>query len=120
MAPAKFVIKKARNGQYTFNLRAKNSEIILSASETYPHRQAALNGIESVRKSAANKEMFEVAVVKSKKADAPKQTYFRLKAGNGETIGKSEMYKSDSGRRGGIKSVMTNAPTAVLVDESVE
>ena len=120
MPSAKFVIKKARNGQFTFNLRAKNSEVILSASETYTVKTAAHNGIESVRKNAANREMFEVAVVKSKKADAPRQTYFRLKSGNGQTIGKSEMYRSDSGRRGGIKSVMTNAPMAVVVDETGE
>ena len=118
MATAKFKLSKSKNGQFKFNLHAKNSEIILTGSESYTTREAALNGIESVRKNAAKKENFEVAVMKSKVADAPKQTYFRLKSGNGQIIGKSEMYKSDSGRRGGIKSVMTNAPGAELVDET--
>ena len=118
MATAKFVLKKAKNGQFTFNLHAGNSEIILAASETYPTTAAALNGIESVRKHAADAANFEVAEMKSKKVDAPKQTYFRLKAGNGQIIGKSEMYKSESGRKGGMASVMKNAPAAVLVDES--
>jgi uncharacterized protein YegP (UPF0339 family) len=40
------------------------------------------------------------------------QDYFVLKAGNGEIIGKSEMYKSAAGMENGIKSVMKNAKGA--------
>jgi uncharacterized protein YegP (UPF0339 family) len=39
-----------------------------------------------------------------------------LKAGNGQVIGKSEMYNSASAMENGIDSVKTNAPTAKIVD----
>ncbi len=38
------------------------------------------------------------------------QFYFRLKAGNGETILSSEMYKARDGATNGIESVKKNAP----------
>lgn len=37
------------------------------------------------------------------------ETYFRLQAGNGETILKSEMYSSKAGALNGIESVRKNA-----------
>src|SRR5215470_17404904 len=37
--------------------------------------------------------------------------YFNLKAGNGEIILTSQMYKAKSGAEGGIESVRKNAPT---------
>jgi uncharacterized protein len=38
------------------------------------------------------------------------QFFFNLKAGNGETILSSEMYKAKRSALNGIKSVITNAP----------
>lgn len=38
------------------------------------------------------------------------QTYFVLKAGNGETILKSEMYKTKASASNGIASVQQNSP----------
>jgi uncharacterized protein YegP (UPF0339 family) len=49
----KFVLKKTSNGQFRFNLKAGNGEII-ATSETYTTKAAAENGIESVRKNAAD------------------------------------------------------------------
>lgn len=40
------------------------------------------------------------------------QFYFRLKAGNGETILMSEMYKAKASAHNGIESVKKNAPLA--------
>ena len=40
------------------------------------------------------------------------QTYFTLTAGNGEVIGKSEMYKAKDSALNGIESVKKNAPNA--------
>jgi uncharacterized protein len=48
----KFVLTKGKSGQYHFNLKAGNGEII-ATSESYKSKAAALNGIESVRKNAA-------------------------------------------------------------------
>lgn len=46
--PGKFELKSAANGQFMFNLKAANGEIILT-SELYAAKASALNGIESVK-----------------------------------------------------------------------
>lgn len=47
----KFVLKVAKNGKFHFNLTASNGQVI-STSEMYESKRAALNGIESVKKNA--------------------------------------------------------------------
>lgn len=101
----KFVIKSNASGKFTFNLKAGNGQIILT-SETYESRAAAENGIVSVRKNAPDDNRYER---KTSKANEP---YFVLKAGNGEIIGKSEMYSAVAAMENGIASVKQNAPEA--------
>lgn len=48
---AKFVVKKTSNGQFRFNLKAGNGEVI-ATSESYTTKAAALKGIESVKSNA--------------------------------------------------------------------
>ena len=105
----KFELKTAKNGKFHFNLKAANGQIILS-SEMYENKKAAENGIASVKKNAGSDARFE------RKASAKGDPYFALKAGNGEVIGKSEMYSSNSAMENGIKSVMANAPDAAVVE----
>jgi len=50
--PGRFIITTARNGEFTFNLKASNGEVILTASETYTSMDACENGIESVKQNA--------------------------------------------------------------------
>ena len=45
---------------------------------------------------------------------------FRLKAGNGEIIGTSEVYKALSSCKNGIASVAKNAPIAAVEDQTKE
>ncbi len=45
---------------------------------------------------------------------------FDLKAGNGETIATSEVYKAEKSCRNGIASVQKNAPVAGIENQSVE
>ena len=45
---------------------------------------------------------------------------FDLKAGNGEIIANSEVYKSKASCLNGIESVKTNAPIAPVEDQTVE
>ena len=47
----KFVIKKASNGEYRFNLVASNGQIV-ATSETYKEKRSALATIESIKKNA--------------------------------------------------------------------
>lgn len=46
------------------------------------------------------------------------QPYFVLKAGNGEVIGRSEMYSSTGARDNGIESVKKSGPTTDIRDEA--
>ena len=48
---AKFTVFKDKAGQFRFNLKAANGEII-AASESYPDRKSALKGIASIVKNA--------------------------------------------------------------------
>jgi uncharacterized protein YegP (UPF0339 family) len=106
-----FVVAKGKSGKFRFNLRAGNSQVILT-SETYETKASALKGIESVRKNSQTEKRYER---KKAKDGSP---YFVLTATNGETIGKSEMYKSTSSMENGIASVKKNAPDAKVVDKS--
>jgi uncharacterized protein len=109
--PGTFVIEKGAAGKFRFNLKAGNHEIILT-SETYEAKSGAENGIESVRTNSQNDARY---IRKTAKDGSP---YFVLTAGNGETIGKSEMYSSTRAMENGIKSVATNAPKAKVVDKT--
>ncbi len=106
-----FDIKKDKSGQFRFNLKAGNGQIILS-SEAYKTKAACENGIESVRKNSQNDGMFDRKTAKNGKP------YFNLKASNGQAIGASEMYSSTSAMENGIASVKKNAPDAKVTDNS--
>lgn len=105
----KFVISKGKDGQEYFVLKAGNGETILQ-SEGYKTRSALSNGIKSVRTNSGNDKRFECRVAKDGRA------YFVLKASNGQEIGRSQMYKSESGCKNGMKSVARNAADAKVVE----
>mgnify|MGYP000358530600 CR=1 FL=1 len=81
------------------------------SAEGYGKKASCLNGIESVRKNSQTEERFEVRTAKDGR------TYFVLKATNGQEVGRSQMYKSDSGCRNGMKSVAKNAADSAVVEE---
>jgi uncharacterized protein len=56
---AKFELKQTAGGQFHFNLKAGNGEII-ATSEMYESKASAKNGIESVRKNAADAELVDL------------------------------------------------------------
>jgi uncharacterized protein YegP (UPF0339 family) len=51
----KFVLEKGSTGKYHFNLQAANGQVI-ATSEHYESKESALNGIDSVRRNAADAE----------------------------------------------------------------
>jgi len=61
---SRFIIKKRKDGEFMFNLVAKNGEII-ATSEGYKSKQGCLKGIESVRVNAAG------AVIEDQTKQAP-------------------------------------------------
>lgn len=105
----KFEIGTRKNGEFQFNLKAGNGQVILT-SEGYSAKASALNGVESVRKHSQDDANFDRLTAKD---GSP---YFNLKAGNGQVIGHSEMYSGAAARDNGIESVKANAPGAELVD----
>ena len=107
----KFELKKSTNGQFYFNLKAGNGEVILTG-ETYTSKPGALSGIASVRVNAPVDERY----VRNTSTNG--QPFFTLKAANGEALGRSEMYSSSAAMENGIASVKANAPSATLDDQA--
>lgn len=91
----KFEVKTRKNGEFQFNLKAGNGQVILS-SEGYTTKANCLNGVESVKKNAQDDNKFD------RKTSTNGKHYFNLKATNGQIIGTSEMYESASGMENGI------------------
>jgi uncharacterized protein YegP (UPF0339 family) len=106
-----FEISRSNDGQFRFVLKAGNAETILS-SELYKSRDAAENGIESVRKNAGLEARYE------KKTASDGRFFFNLEAGNHQTIGSSQMYTTEAARDGGIASVMNNGGTDEVKDKT--
>ena len=73
-------------------------------------KNGAENSVKSVKTNAPNDARYD------RKTSANGKVYFVLKAANGEIIGTSEMYSSESVRDNGIESVKTNAPDAGIDD----
>jgi uncharacterized protein YegP (UPF0339 family) len=109
---AKFVIIKRSNGEFQFNLKAQNGEVVLT-SEGYVTKSACFNGIDSVKTNSAKDTQYE------RRMSRNGQHYFVLKAGNGQIIGSSETYTSTSARDSGIETVKKNAPIAITEDLAV-
>ena len=96
----KFVVITAKNGEFTFNLKASNGEVVLAASETYTTMSACEKGIASVKKNAG---VHVEDQTREEKLPNPKyelykdkagEFRFRLKAANGEIILTGESYKA--------------------------
>ena len=124
----KFVICKTKNGEFTFSLKAGNGEIILTASESYTSMSGCQGGIASVQKNALahvedqTAEGFEELTHPKFEVykDKAGEFRFRLKARNGENIGKSEGYKRKDSCMKGIASVGKNAPDAKIEEPEEE
>lgn len=106
-----FEIKRAKDGEFFFHLKAGNGQIVL-ASEMYKEKASAENGIASVKRNAAADARYE------RKDTRSGHFMFNLKAANHQVIGTSQTYKSAESRDEGIASVKTNAPSAAVKDES--
>ena len=102
-----YELSSNEGGKFSFVLKAGNGEVILR-SQSYAGESGARNGIASVQANAPNDAMYE------RKQASDGRSFFNLKAANGQIIGTSQMYKSESGRDNGIESVMTNGPTTTV------
>lgn len=105
----KFEVSKRSNGEFQFNLKAGNGQVILS-SEGDSARRGCLNGVESVRKNSVVDARY------ARNTASNGKFYFNLTASNGQVIGSSQMYADEASRDNGIGSVTANAPGAALDD----
>ncbi len=108
-----FELKKAKNGQFHFNLLAGNGQIVLT-SEMYVARKSAENGIASVQKNSGMDERYKKLVGKNGKF------YFTLVAGNSQVIGQSQMYTTEASRDAGIESVKNSGSTTTIKDSTAD
>ncbi|MCL2185510.1 MAG: YegP family protein [Treponema sp.] len=69
--PAKFTVYKDKSGQFRFNLKAGNGEII-AVGEAYPDKKSCLKGIASIQKNAPVAEIVDSTIEAPKTAAAPK------------------------------------------------
>ncbi|BFU59328.1 hypothetical protein HEMROJRC1_16200 [Rodentibacter sp. JRC1] len=107
MAQGFYELKTAKDGQFMFNLKATNGQIILT-SELYKTKASALNGIASVQKNGIEANNFEYRVAKNEKP------YFVLKAANHQEIGRSQYYSSQAAAEKGVESVINNASSETI------
>ncbi len=107
----KFECYLDKAGEFRFRLKAGNGETIL-ASEGYTSKAGCANGIESVQKNCTNPDRFE------KKQTDSGEFRFNLKSSNGQVIGTSQNYSSESGCDNGMKSVANSAIGAAIDDLS--
>ena len=99
-----FELKKSGE-KFHFVLMAGNGQVILS-SQMYASKASAKNGIESVKKNCGDDKCFERKTAKNGKF------HFNILSTNGQIVGSSQMYASQSGMNNGIASVTKNAPGA--------
>ncbi|HLW32134.1 MAG TPA: YegP family protein [Aequorivita sp.] len=99
-----FELKKSGE-KFHFVLKAANGQVILS-SQMYASKASAMNGIESIKTNSGDDSLYE------RKTAVNGKFHFNLKSTNGQIIGSSQMYASESGVTTGIESVKKNAPDA--------
>jgi len=109
--PGKFEVYKDKAGEFRFRLKAANGQNILS-SEGYSGKSSCLNGVESVKKNSQNPDRF------AKKKTPSGKFRFNVTSSNGQVVGTSQSYKSESGCNNGMKSVAECSPGASTDDQT--
>lgn len=105
---ARFQVFRGLDGEYYFHLRAENGEIVLQ-SQGYTRRSSAIAGTTSVRTNGPTATRYQL------RDAANGQTYFVLKAANGQVIGVSETYANrDNAERGATETLALLSGTAII------
>ncbi len=106
----KYVISQAKSGDYYFNLKATNGQVILT-SKTFSSPEECRQGIESTRSACAEDTRFD------RKLSVSNKPFFNLTNHDGQIIGKSEIYESEVNMEKGIASVKKNGLSHNVVEE---
>ena len=123
VVPHTFKITAAKGGQFAAKY-VYNSEIIFW-SENYAGKDSAKNCITSLKKNAPGAPTVDLTNGETGKgyhfeivASKDGQTFVRFVAANGETMVRSETYKSKSSAKNCIESLKKRAADAAVVDEA--
>ncbi|MEP7376020.1 MAG: YegP family protein [Chitinophagaceae bacterium] len=105
-----YEIFKDIKGEFRFNLKSRNGEIVLTASEGYINKSDCRNAIGICQKNSPVDKNYD------KRTTTRSRYYFTLRSENGRDIGRSEDYNSSSSRDSGIEVVKRDGPTQTVVD----
>jgi uncharacterized protein YegP (UPF0339 family) len=109
----KFEIYQDNKMEYRWRLKAANGAILATSGQGYKAKADCKNGVERIKKDAADKLKFEVY------QDNAKAYRWRLKATNGQTIGSSsEGYKAQADCEHAIDLVKTGAAKAEVEEKT--
>lgn len=103
------IYQSEKTKKFHFRLKAANGQIVLTG-QAYKDKKGCENGVASVQKNGAVESLYEI------KEASDGRKYFILRSTNGQVIGQSQMYKSESGLKNGIISVGNNVADARLRD----
>lgn|SRR5574344_41396 len=105
----KFIVTACGNGEYQFNLKASNGQIVLTGA-ICKTKIDCLTAIKSVQKNVAVKSRFAV------REDGGGRWYFELRSSGGRVLGTSQLYSSERSLRLGIETVVFNAGDSQVFD----
>lgn len=121
---AKYVVKKAKSG-FNFNLVSGNAQVV-GTSQVYKTLVAAKLGCKSVMNTAKKAKLEDLTLKNTLTVKKPKfEIYndksgnfrFRLVATNGENILASQGYTRKDNCKRGIKAVIENCKSEIVVEE---
>ncbi|MCA3015427.1 MAG: YegP family protein [Myxococcaceae bacterium] len=95
----RFEVFRGLDGKSYFHLRAKNGEIVLQ-SQGYASRASATAGVQSVQTNGLVAARYAVLPA------VDGRFYFVLKATNGQTIARGQLYASKANAERGVETVM--------------
>jgi uncharacterized protein YegP (UPF0339 family) len=113
MSYPRYEVFKDSKREYRFHLKSKNYEIILTASEGYINKSDCLNAISVCQRNSQYDSDYD------KRTTITGKYYFTLRSDNGRDIGRSQDYSTSWGRDEGIKDVKRDAPTKIIVDQTL-
>ena len=116
--PDRFVVKQANNGDFYFNLKAGNGEVI-GSSELYVSRANAERGTEAVARNVDEYLAFLATRTGARfqiNESASGRYSFNLHAGNGAVVLSSQSYNSEAAALNGTFSVVDNGLDADSYD----
>lgn len=112
MSDPRYEIRKDSSGDFRFNLKAANNEIILSSSEGYVNKSDCRNAIGICQRNAPGDAFYD------RRTASDGSFYFTLRSGNGRDIGRSETYPTVQARERGIEAVRRAGATLTVTDNT--